>query len=263
MDIGFMQFAPVLGNLDATIRTIDHLSGQLPQGGLTVLPELSNSGYNFESREQAMEASEETGAGRFVAFLHDLCRRTDGHIVSGVCERDGERLYNSSVLVGPEGLVGKYRKLHLFLNEKDIFTPGDCGLPVFEAGECRVGMLICFDWAFPEAWRILALNGADIICHPSNLVLPGLGQKVASAHAITNRVYVVTANRVGTERNLTFTGNSIVCNPGGELLREASTSGECVLFADVDLSAARNKMVTPRNHLFEDRRPQEYTKLTD
>ena len=127
-------------------------------------------------------------------------------MVSGLNERDGDRLYNSAVLVGPEGYVGRYRKLHLFMNEKDYFQPGDAGLPVFDIGACKVGMLVCFDWQFPEAWRVLALKGADVICHPANLVLPGLAQRAVPIHALTNRVYVVTGNRTGTEGGLDLHG---------------------------------------------------------
>ena len=165
------------------------------------------------------------------------------------------------MLVGPAGYVGRYRKLHLFLNEKDFFELGDEGLPVFDLGACRVGMLVCFDWIYPEVWRVLALKGADVICHPSNLVLPGLAQRAVPIHALTNRVYVVTANRIGSEGELTFTGLSTLADPRGEVLAQAPPAEEAVCVVDIDLALARDKQITPRNHLFADRRPEAYAEL--
>ena len=132
---------------------------------------------------EARNLSEEIGKGPFSIFLEEQCKKHNMHIVSGINERVENRLYNSSVLVGPTGITGTYRKLHLFKNEKDFFTPGDLGLPIFRMGSLCIGMLICFDWIFPEAWRVLSLKGADIICHPSNLVLPGFAQQAVPVHA--------------------------------------------------------------------------------
>jgi predicted amidohydrolase len=263
MQIGFAQFAPALGEVRATIATIKRLSPQFPQGSLIVLPELCNSGYNFISKRQARETSETIRDSLFVGFLQDLCASRNLHIVSGVNERDGDNLYNTSVLVGPKRFVGKYRKLHLFLNEKDFFTPGNAGLPIFDIPGARIGMLICFDWMFPEVWRTLALGGVDIICHPSNLVLPGRAQKAVPVQAMMNRIFVVTANRIGTERNLAFTGNSLVCDPTGNILVSAPPIDESVMVVDVDPALARNKQVTPKNDLFGDRRPDQYGRLTE
>lgn len=260
--LGFMQFAPAFGDVQATIRRIERLRPLCTGADLVVLPELCNSGYNFESTEQAWTTSEEIGDSVYVEYLESLCQQHGCHVVSGFNERDGERLYNSAVLVGPQGYVGRYRKLHLFMDEKDHFQPGDEGLPVFDLGLCRVGMLICFDWEFPEAWRVLALKGADVICHPANLVLPGLAQQAVPVHALTSRIYVVTANRIGTERNLTFTGLSTIATPRGEVLTQASAAKEAVELVDVDIGLARDKNVTARNNIFADRRPQEYALLT-
>jgi predicted amidohydrolase len=255
-----VQLSPVLGNVQATITTIDRLLAGV-DADLLVLPELCNSGYNFRSRQEAWETSEEIGRGPFVRYLETLCRERGMHLVSGLNERDGGRLYNSAILVGPQGVIGRYRKLHLFLNEKDYFEPGDAGLPVFDLGLCKVGMLVCFDWIFPEAWRVLALKGADVVCHPSNLVLPGLAQRGIPIHALMNRIYVVTGNRTGSEGNLTFTGRSLVADPLGDVLAQAAPTGEEVGVAEADLALARNKKVTPRNDVLADRRPEEYVGL--
>jgi predicted amidohydrolase len=263
MKIGFMQLAPILGDVEKTMHSIDNLVSQAKEAELLVLPELCNSGYNFESRDRAFQTSGTIGESVFLDHIESICKQHRLHIVTGLNERDGERIYNTAVLIGPDGYLGKYRKLHLFLNEKDIFTPGDVGLPVFDVGACKVGMLICFDWIFPEVWRVLALKGADVICHPSNLVIPGLAQKALPTHAICNRVFVVTANRTGTERDLTFTGRSIVAAPDSEVLLQASPSDEEVGVVDIDISCARDKMMTSRNHVLADRRPEEYLPLTE
>lgn len=263
MKIAFIQLAPVLGDVQATIRKIDRLIHHCETIDILVLPELCNSGYNFNSREQAWETSEEVEDSIFLQYLKSKSKQLNSYIVSGFNERDNDVLYNSAVLLGPEGYIGKYRKFHLFLNEKDYFKPGNLGLPVFDIGSCKIGMLVCFDWIFPEVWRILALKGAEIICHPSNLVLPGLAQKAVPVHALINRVYVVTANRTGTERDLSFTGLSIIANPKGDILVQASQRKEEVGVEDVDITMARDKMATPRNDLFGDRRPEEYTLLIE
>ena len=261
MQVGYVQFAPVLGDIDQNIGTLDSMVTRSEGAELLVLPELCSTGYRFESREQAFELSESVTDSRFVRFLVTLCAKRSLHIVAGFNERDGERLYNTAVLVGPEGVAGKYRKIHLFLDEKDIFEPGNLGLPVFDIGPCKLGLLICFDWMFPEVWRILGLKGADIICHPSNLIIPGLCQKALPVHAVCNRVFVVTANRIGTERGLTFTGLSTIADPKSNILLQASPDHEEVGLAEIDISLARDKQATPRNHVFKDRRPQEYREL--
>lgn len=260
MRIGFVQLAPVLGDLPATLSTIDRLLAGV-EADLLVLPELCNSGYNFRSHREAWETSESIADSPFLRHLESICRQRRMNMVSGFNERDGTRLYNAAVLVGPQGVIGRYRKLHLFLNEKDHFQPGDAGLPLFDIGLCRVGILVCFDWIFPETWRVLALKGADVICHPSNLVLPGLAQRGVPIHALMNRIYVVTGNRVGTEGDLTYTGRSLVADPLGNVLVEASAGGEEVGIAEIDVALARNKQVTPRNDILADRRPEEYARL--
>lgn len=261
MEIAAVQFAPLLGNLEGTINRLARLLPQAARAALVVLPELCNSGYNFQSVEQAWKASEPID-GPFVQFLTAACRTYGFHVVSGLNERAENCLYNSAVLIGPTGYLGRYRKLHLFMNEKDFFQPGDEGLPVFDLAlgseSWGVGMLVCFDWLFPEAWRLLALKQADIICHPSNLVLPGLAQRAVPVHAVINRVYVATANRIGTEGNLTFTGMSTIASPQGNVLVQAGEDTEKVLRVDADLALARDKNITPRNHVFSDRRLDVY-----
>lgn len=261
MKAGFVQFTPELCNLDATLGKLENLLKEAPAADLLVLPELCNSGYNFPSRKEAWEAAEEIPNSRFIKLLRDHCGRNNSYVVSGFCEKDGLKLYNSAVLVGPEGFIGKYRKIHLFYNEKDFFAPGDAGLPVFATPIGNIAMLICFDWIFPEVWRILALKGADVICHSSALVLPGFAQRAVPIHALLNHVYVITANRTGTEATLTFTGMSTIASPKGEVVYQAAAEAQETRVFDLDLELARNKMITPRNHIFADRRPDQYQEL--
>ncbi len=263
MRLAYVQFAPALADLEATIERLRPLLERCEGTDLIVLPELCNSGYNFSGRDRAMAAAEPFGRSRFIEFLTGHCRKHDCHVVSGFNELDGDSLYNTAVLVGPDGPLGRYRKLHLFKDEKDIFTPGNLGLPVFDLGPVKIGMLVCFDWIFPEAWRVLMLKGAEIICHPANLVLPGLAQRAVPVQAMMNRVFVVTANRVGTEGPLTFTGMSLIADPLGQVLAAAPQEGPHTAVVEIDPQQARDKMITPRNHLIADRRPAEYSALVE
>lgn len=263
MQVGFVQLAPVLGDQDATIAKIDRLLSGVKLPEILVFPELCNSGYNFTTAEQARQTAEMVGESAFLSYLEELCRRSGSHIVAGLNEKDGEDLYNTAVLLGPQGYIGKYRKLHLFLNESDYFRPGNLGLPVFDLGFCRLGMLICFDWIFPEVWRIMALKGVDVICHPSNLILPGLAQRGIGVHAMINRYYVILANRTGTEGQLLFTGCSQIAGPRGDILAAAGDVEEGIFTAEVDIDLARDKAVTTHNDVLADRRPEEYILLTE
>ena len=263
VSIGYLQCAPALGNVNETIGHIDALIRSAEGADILVLPELCNSGYNFVSYDQAQETSEEIENSIFVRYLESQCMQFKIHIVSGFNERDHNDLYNSAILVGPDGYIGTYRKLHLFMNEKDYFKPGNRGLPVFNIGTCTIGMLVCFDWIFPEAWRILALKGADIICHPSNLVLPGLAQRAIPIHALINRIFIVTANRIGAERDLTFTGLSIIADPQGDILDQASQKDAELGIQTIDIAMARNKMITQRNDVLGDRKPEHYSLLAE
>lgn len=258
MRVGYIQFAPLLGELERNRAIVRELLEAAPPADLLVLPELANSGYHFARAEDAAAASESARDGAYTRLLTSFAAERGCTVVSGLCERDGERIYNSAILVGPGGWIGTYRKLHLFSAEKDLFSPGDLGLPVFDLGPVRVGLLVCFDWQFVETWRVLALQGADLICHPSNLVIPDRCQRAVPIHAMLNRVFVVTANRIGSERGLAFTGRSFVADPRGEVLAEAPADAPETRVVEIDPTLARDKTVTPRNDLLGDRRPEWY-----
>jgi predicted amidohydrolase len=256
--VSIIQFQPELGDTSANIRTLEQLFPATDGSSLVILPELANAGYNFKDRDEAFAHAEILdGQGRFQEFLLHESARRNVHIVAGINEKDGNSLYNSAILAGPGGLMGKYRKMHLFMNEKDIFQPGDAGLPVFDIGGFKIGILICFDYLFPEPWRIMAQNGADLICHPSNLLTEN-PRRCVPGLALMNRIYIATANRFGTERGITFNGCSFFTGPDGIISGMASPDRAEVMDCVIDTEKSRNKMITARNHVFEDRRPEMY-----
>lgn len=253
-----IQFEPSLGNTDETISRLQPLLKQAAGADLVVMPELANSGYNFRDFDQAYDLSEIPEKSAFVDFLVSQSAQFNFSLATGFNERNGERIYNSALLLDGDGIKGKYRKIQLFVNEKDYFQPGDLKPEIFDVKGVNIGMLICFDWVFPDLWGSLARQGADIICHPSNLVLPGKAQKAIPVWAMVNKVFIATANRIGTEGNLTFTGNSIIAGPSGAVLASASQDHPEVISVDCKINEARDKMMTPRNHIFNDRRLEFY-----
>lgn len=258
--VALVQFAPLLGNIESNINSLDYLLKAV-KADIIVLPELASTGYAFPNRSDAFQCAESVDNSSYIRFLTSQAASLHCFIVSGFNERDENNLYNSAILVGPSGLIGKYRKIHLFWNESDIFEPGDLGLPVFEVAGLKLGLLVCFDWMFPEVWRILALKDVDLVAHPSNLVLPFCQQAVA-VHALCNRFYIATANRIGSEGSLHFTGGSVLVSPLGETIIRGPAEEPFVGSHTIDLSLSRNKNITPRNTLKESRRPECYTFLT-
>ena len=263
MKAGFIQFTPLFGETERNLLTIERLVGGL-EADLIVLPELCTTGYLFTSRQEAKLLGEEIPAGRTVQALGRMAIRTRAHIVAGMIERAGDRLFNAAVLVGPGGHVATYRKLHLFCEETLWFDPGDREPAVHDIGPCRVGMMICFDWLFPETARVLALAGADILCHPANLVLP-FCQDAMVTRCLENRVAAVTANRTGAEarggKELRFTGKSQLTGADGTILCRAGAAAEEAGAAEIDVARSRDKGVNPYNDLLGDRRPEWYGSL--
>ena len=261
MRVGYFQFDPVFGEVK---RNLDVVSERLAQVecDLLVLPELFSTGYQFVSAAEARGLAEEIPAGPTTRRLMDLAAARGMHLVGGLAERAGERLYNSAVLVGPRGLIGVYRKTHLFDEETLWFTPGDTGFPVYDIGPARVGLMVCFDWYYPESARTLALKGADIIAHPSNLVLPHCPDAMIT-RCLENRVFAITCNRIGSEerggkKRLTYIGNSEVVGPAGEIFARAKPDQAELTIIDIDPLESRRKRITPYNDLLADRRPERY-----
>ena len=168
------------------------------------------------------------------------------------------------MLVGPRGAVAVYRKLHLFEREQEWFSPGNLPLAVHRVGPARVGMLICFDWRFPETARALALMGCDVIAHPSNLVFKN-AQEAMRTRALENRIYTVTANRIGTEDRpggrVPFTGRSQIVDPEGRVMVRAGVRETVARAVDCDLAPARDKSITKKTKIFASRRPEFYREV--
>lgn len=259
--IGVAQADFQLAQREANLAIICGLLDEAAQNGVDVLvlPELANSGYNFESIEEARSVSEIVNKGPVCQLLREWS--AGGRLaVSGLCERAGDTLYNSAVVYADGRLETVYHKAHLFANEGSFFQPGTDKPPVISFRGHKMGVMICFDWFFPEFARSLALRGAQIILHPANLVLPYC-QKAMITRSIENRVFTATANRIGSERGLAFSGLSQVTSPTGDLLAQAGADFSGVAWAEADLDKADNKWVTRQNHLFNDRRPELYDDL--
>ncbi|TET23723.1 MAG: acyltransferase [Candidatus Stahlbacteria bacterium] len=259
MHAALLQFAPIRGDKESNFRKIKKLCGST-QLDLLVLPELATTGYLFGSKEELALLAEAFPGGQTSEFLTELAGTIGGHVVCGVAEKEGEILYNSAVLFSPQGHLGTYRKVHLFDKEKELFEPGNVGFPVFDLGEAKIGMMVCFDWIFPESARSLALAGAEIICHPANLVLPYC-PRAALTRAIENHVFYLLSDRIGAEQSrgeeLSFIGQSRILGTKGEILASLGEE-EALITAEIDPSLAGDKYVTSCNHLFHDRRPDCY-----
>jgi predicted amidohydrolase len=230
------------------------------QVDVLVLPELCNSGYVFENLEEATSAAEEIPNGRFSKELLSWSKQ-ERLVVAGLCEQTSDGLFNSAAVFASGAHVTTYRKIHLFLNEKDWFLPGNVEPPVVEFKEAKFGVMICFDWAFPETTRVLTIKGAQVILHPSNLVLPYC-QNAMIIRSIENSIFTATANRIGIERGVEFSGNSQITNTIGTRLTTLSGDDVGISFVDINPEEADNKMITKRNHVLTDRRPELYTQIT-
>jgi len=275
--VAVVQFDPQVGveNLARNSAAIyQRLDAAVANGAqLVVLPELATTGYCFSGRAEAYAHAEPVPGGAAVQGWVSYAAKHGIYIVGCLVEQDGLQLFDTAVLVGPEGYIGRYRKTHLWNNEKLWFTPGDEGYPVFETKIGRIGLLVCWDIWFPEVPRILAQLGADIVCAPTNWVWtpPPLydasGTCIAAyltmtaAHA--NGIFIATADRIGTERGAGFMGNSLIAGTNGwPIGRIAGPDEDTILYADVDIGAARSAPIwTPLNDLHRDRRTDLYDPL--
>jgi N-carbamoylputrescine amidase len=268
--VACLQMEPRVGHKEANLaRSLELLAEAAHAGArLAVLPELCNSGYVFETREEAFALSEELPAGATCRAWLQAARRHSLYIVAGIAERAGEALYNSAAVLGPSGYLGTYRKNHLWGAENLYFEPGNLGVPVFHIGAGRIACAICYDIWFPEIFRLAALQGADLLCVPTNWVpmpeqpahLPVMANLLAMGGAHSNSMFVAAADRVGVERGQPFLGNSLlVSHTGWPLAGPASPDREELLVADLNLSDARRKRsLNEFNQLLRDRRTDLY-----
>jgi len=262
MRIGFMQLRPKFGAVKTNVRKVITLLSRVSDATI-VLPELFNTGYLFRNMQELALLAERIPAGYTTMELKKIAKRKRLHLVFGIAQKEKRKYYNAAVYISPKGKVEVYQKVHLFEREKLFFTRGK-SFKVVSTGEARLGLMVCFDWIFPEVSRLLALRGANVICHPSNLVLP-YAQDGMKTRCIENRVFAVTANRIGTERRgnitLTFTGGSQIVGPTGEVLASAGDRSESLKVVDINIEEAKNKNVTPSNDIIEDRVPSLYTTI--
>ncbi len=263
MRIGIGQFAPRLLDGDFNRHQILTILEEATNAevDVLVLPELANSGYAFQSRKEAKSCSEIIPSGLLCDALRDWSK-DNRLIVSGICEATADGLFNSAVAFANGEHVVTYRKIHLFNQEKEWFQPGFVEPPVVEFKGFQFGIMVCWDWAFPEMARILAIKGAQVILHPSNLVL-SFCQSAMRTRSIENGVFTVTANRIGEERSLNFSGKSQITDTKGKLLLQLNEVETGVRSVELDPSLADNKMLTERNHLLKDRKPEFYKRLTE
>ena len=264
MKAGFYQFSPLFGEKDKNLKKVSSVLKNSDLD-LVVLPEFFATGYQFSSVDEVEELSEPVVGGFTAGFLSDLSRETGQYIVAGLPEKDGDTYYNSAILTGQEGLIGTYRKTHIYFEEKLYFSPGNTGFRVWNTRVGIIGVMICFDWFFPESARALALLGAEVIAHPSNLVLPYCPQAMP-VRCLENRVFAITANRTGSEERkegqaLNFIGQSQIVSPEGKILARASETKEELFTIDINPQEARNKALNTFNDMFKDRRPEYYLPL--
>lgn len=275
--VAVVQFNPQVGveNLKANAEAVyERLNRAVAEGAnLIVLPELATTGYTFESRDEAYAHAELVPSGATVAGWVDFAATHDVYVVGCLPELDGVELFDTAVLVGPDGYIGKYRKTHLWNEEKLFFSPGDLGYPVFHTKIGRIGLLVCWDIWFPETARIVAQQGADIICIPTGWVWtpPPLydasGTCMAAYLTMTaahvNNVFIATADRIGTERTSGFMGNSLIAGTTGwPIDRIAGPDEDTIIYADIDVVASRGAPIWNQfNDLLRDRRTDLYDQL--
>lgn len=264
---------PIVGKKDDNLRhsteMIEEAAGN--GAGLVVLPELCNSGYVFETRKEAFALSEEVPGGPTTEAWIQIASRHNLHIVAGINERHGDALYNSAVVIGPRGHIGTFRKVHLWNEENLFFEPGNLGFPVFKTPIGRIGTFICYDGWFPESYRLCALQGADIVCIPTNWVpIPGqdkdreaMANILIMAGAHSNSVFIAAADRVGTERAQPFVGQSLIVSyTGWPMAGPASADKEEIIYADANLADARRKRNwNEYNQVLRDRRGDVYDEM--
>jgi len=267
-----VQFAPAFGDVAQNLGVVLDRLGEAAGAGanLVVFPECALTGYGFESREEAVPFAEPLD-GPSAKAVAEHCRRLGVWAVYGFLESDAGRLYNACALVGPDGPVASYRKIHLpYVGVDRWADPGDRPLTVLDAGGLRVGLHICYDGTFPETGRVLTLLGADVLLLPTNWPTHSepAAEHMVATRAMENVVYMAAVNRVGEERGFRFIGRSSIAAPGGRILAAAGPDAEEILYAEIDLALARQKrqVRVPDKHVIDriaDRRPAFYAPITE
>lgn len=233
---------------------------------LVVFPEAALTGYVFESLDEAV-AEAISATGPELVAIADVCRSADAWTIVGAIEREEDGVYNSAFLVGPDGIKGRYRKVHTLCLGVDRFARRGDEFKVWDLPIGRIGLNICYDATFPESSRTLKLLGAQLIVLPTNWPMLHMKQQQTQMRAYENHVNYLAVNRVGEERGTVFPGGSMAVGPGGELLAEAGAGPERI-DVEFDMAASdRNRVVhAPGAYEFDymaDRRPDMYRPITD
>lgn len=259
-DVVFKDINANLTSLESTVRA------EMSQGTqLTVFPECFSTGYCFDSLAEAMEFGESI-PGPSTDRIAKLCAELKTYVVFGMLEKSNDQLFNVAILIGPDGLIGSYRKVHLpYLGVDRFTTPGDRPFEVFEAAGVKIGMLICYDGGFPEAARVLSIRGADLIVLPTNWPPGGsyMAEFSINCRAMENGIYFAAVNRIGTENGFSFIGKSRICSPVGATIDSIDDASPGILRTEIDPMIARTKRIVrvPGKHLIDrmaDRRPEMY-----
>lgn len=267
LTLAVVQFSPVFGEKVENLRRLEHIAEGIT-ADIIVFPELCTTGYFFLSRKETAQYAEPVSGPTVQAFRR-IAQQKNAVVIAGFAESDGGALFNSSVLIQPEqNRVATYRKSHLFYKERFCFDPGDTGFfSVYDSKrDVNIGLMICYDWRFPEVSRALALHGADIIVCSSNLVTDAW-RLVMPARAIENKVYVAVANRAGTEsregEELLFKGNSAIYGYNGAEMAKASAIDDEVIYAEIMPQHTRDKSFNALNDVLRDRRPDLYSIIAE
>jgi len=262
--VGVCQLAPRIGETEAN-RAAAMAAVEASGAQVVVLPELCTSGYVFEDAAEARALAEPVD-GPTVTGWERLARERGLVIVGGLCERDGDALHNSAVLVDAGGVRAVYRKAHLWEQERLIFAPGPAAPPVVDTAFGRIAVVVCYDLEFPEWVRLPALAGAELLCAPVNWPAEPRPEgerpsEVVRVQAIasTSRIFVAACDRTGAERGVEWVGGSVIAGPEGFPLAGPASAGEtATLTAECDLAQARDKRLGELSDAFADRRPELY-----
>jgi predicted amidohydrolase len=256
-----VQFEPVMFEKERNIARLLELCEQAAADGakLVVTPEMGTTGYCWHARAEVAPYVETIPGATTDAFAA-LASRRGCYIVVGMPEVDEDGIfYNSAVLIGPDGVIGRHRKTHPYISEPKWAAAGDLHNQVFETAIGRIALLICMDIHFVETARLMALGGADIICHISNWLAERTPAPYWISRAFENSAYVIESNRWGLERNVQFSGGSCVIAPDGGVV-SVLDSGDGVAYAEIDLDLARARRVLDEP-VFAQRRPELYPEL--
>lgn len=270
MKIATVQFDVKIGEIEQNLSQIVQMIGETRSAGaeLVIFPECALTGYCFDTVEEARTYAQPV-PGPASNVIVEALKKFGGYAIWGMLEPSEESVYNVAVLAGPEGIIGVYRKIHLpGLGVDQFATYGDRPFQVYDVAGLRVGIGICYDSAFPESIRTMALQGADLIALPTNFPTGAelMTKHVLNTRAMENKVYFAGVNRVGRERGFTFIGETTIADPDGNTILKGSSTDEEILFFDVDPERSRTKRVVrvPGKHAIDrmaDRRPEMYQEL--